>query len=46
MIYITDARIAGSTYTFPSQTSDVEVTTGLPCEEQHYESGVSNQSNS
>jgi hypothetical protein len=41
MVYITDAHIAGSTHTFLSQTSHVEVTTDLPCEKQQYESGVS-----
>jgi hypothetical protein len=46
MVYITDAHIAGSTHTFPSQKSNVEITTGLPREEQQYESGVSNKPNS
>jgi hypothetical protein len=46
MIYITDAHIAGSTHTFPTQTNEVEITTGLPCEEQQYQSGVSSQTNS
>lgn len=41
MIYITDAHIAGSTHTFPTETGTVQMTTDLPCEEQHYESGVS-----
>jgi hypothetical protein len=46
MVYITDAHIAGSTHTFLSQTSHVEVTTDLSCEGQQYESGVSSWSNS
>jgi hypothetical protein len=46
MIYITDAHIAGSTHTFPTQTGTVQITTDLPCEEQQYESGVSIQSES
>jgi hypothetical protein len=45
MIYITDAHIAGSTHSFPSQTGAIHITTDLPCEEQEYESGVSHQSN-
>lgn len=40
MIYITDAHIAGSTHSFPTQSGAVEITTGLPCEEHEYESGV------
>lgn len=42
MIYLTDAHIAGSTHVFPTQTGDVQMTTDLPCEEEQYESGVSN----
>ncbi|KZM26588.1 DNA binding [Ascochyta rabiei] len=38
-IYITDAHIAGSTHSFPTQSGAVEITTGLPCEEHKYESG-------
>lgn len=41
MIYITDAHIAGSTHSFPTQTGSVQMTTDLPCEEYQYESGVS-----
>ena len=41
MIYITDAHIAGSTHSFPTQTGVVQITTDLPCEERQYESGVS-----
>ena len=40
-VYITDAHIAGSTHTFPFRTSEVKMTTALPCEEHCYESGVS-----
>lgn len=39
-IYITDAHIAGSIHSYPTQTGAVQVTTHLPCEEQQYESGV------
>ncbi|KAF2877233.1 hypothetical protein BDV95DRAFT_480991 [Massariosphaeria phaeospora] len=38
-IYITDAHIAGSTHSFPTQTAQVKITTKLPCEEHLYESG-------
>jgi hypothetical protein len=40
MIYTTDAHIAGSTHIYPAQTGTVHITTGLPCEEQQYDSGV------
>jgi hypothetical protein len=40
MIYTTDAHIAGSLHTYPTQTGGVQITTELPCEEQQYESGV------
>jgi hypothetical protein len=40
MIYVTDAHIAGSTHSFPTQSGAVEMTVGLPCEEHKYESGV------
>ncbi|CAG5157178.1 uncharacterized protein ALTATR162_LOCUS4970 [Alternaria atra] len=39
MIYVTDAHIAGSTHSFPTQSGAVEMTVGLPCEEHKYESG-------
>ena len=41
VIYITDAHIAGSTHTYPFRTSSIDITTDLPCEEDEYESGVS-----
>lgn len=41
MIYIVDTHIAGSTHSFPTQSGAVEITTGLPCEEHNYDSGVS-----
>lgn len=40
MIYITDAHIAGSTHTYPTETGAVQIMTALPCEEQYFESGV------
>ena len=40
-LYITDAHIAGGTYTYPYRTSHVEMDVHLPCEEQNYETGVS-----
>lgn len=40
-LYITDAHIAGGTYTYPYRTSHVEMDVHLPCEEQNYEMGVS-----
>ncbi|KAH7402871.1 hypothetical protein BKA66DRAFT_449670 [Pyrenochaeta sp. MPI-SDFR-AT-0127] len=39
MIYITDAHIAGSTHSFPTQTGMIQTTTDLPCEEYQYASG-------
>lgn len=39
MIYITDAHIAGSTHTYPTETGAVQIMTALPCEEQYFESG-------
>lgn len=39
-LYVTDAHIAGSTHTFPTRVSGIEVTTLLPCEDECYESGV------
>jgi hypothetical protein len=42
MVYLTDAHIAGSTHVFPTKTGDVQIMTDLPCEEEQYESGVSN----
>lgn len=41
MIYLTDAHIAGSTHSFPTQTGMIQTTTDLPCEEEQYASGVS-----
>lgn len=38
--HVTDASVSGSTHSFPTQTSVVQVTTELPCEEQQYETGV------
>ena len=40
-IYITDAHIAGSTHTFPTKTGAIQTNAELPCEENQYESGVS-----
>lgn len=37
--YITDAHIAGSTHTFPTQTGRIHISTELPCEEHLYASG-------
>lgn len=39
-VYITDAHISGSTHTFPFKTSNIEMSAGLPCEEDLYELGV------
>lgn len=39
-LYVTDAHIAGSTHTFPTRISNIEVNAALPCEEECYESGV------
>ncbi|KAF2818720.1 putative C6 transcription factor, partial [Ophiobolus disseminans] len=38
-IYITDAHIAGSGHSFPTQTGAAQITADLPCEELQYESG-------
>ncbi|KAF2034331.1 hypothetical protein EK21DRAFT_97443 [Setomelanomma holmii] len=38
-VYTTDAHIAGSTHSYPTQTGAVHITADLPCEEQQYESG-------
>lgn len=40
MVYTTDAHISGSTHSYPIQTDVAQITAGLPCEEQQYESGV------
>ncbi|KAH7073234.1 C6 transcription factor [Paraphoma chrysanthemicola] len=38
-LYITDAHLAGSTHSYPTQTGAAEITAHLPCEEQQYQSG-------
>jgi hypothetical protein len=40
-VYITDAHIAGSTHSYPTTTGKVQISVGLPCEEDLYEAGVS-----
>jgi hypothetical protein len=40
-IYVTDAHIAGSTHTYPTQTGRIQTSAELPCEEHLYESGAS-----
>jgi hypothetical protein len=40
-VYVTDGNIAGSTHSFPTHVTHVELSATLPCEEEEYESGVS-----